>query len=717
MTDDTVAIYASEIIDELEMLLELSAGLLEQMDGSDTHTLSVVGDLMGKIGLLTAESGESAAMAETAEAAVAGVLDGTKQFAAGATIINDSIKWFEKQLERARAVAEQQQGDIRSPQDSDDITKGGAAVRSGERELGKSGRARNRSENTIPGAAIDVNNPELRDFVSESREYLHAAEMALLELEKTPGKIECVDEIFRGFHNIKGIAGFLGLHDVQAVAHEAESFMDRVRCGEFRLKGSAALAAFSALDFLKDMVDRVDKAISGAEYGTPAGYVELIDWLKSPETTGGAPAGRPINPKDGALINKDEKSFIEASVQPPTAPKESKTNGAKADGMVKVSTTRLDNLIDAVGELVIANAMVTQEPEICRTKNPRLSRNVSQLGKITRELQELAMSMRMVSLRQTFQKLTRVVRDLSVKCGVPVEMTYEGEETELDRNVVEEISSPLVHMVRNSVDHGIESREERIARGKPEKGRIHMSASHESGSVVIRITDDGRGLDRDAILAKAVSLKLVSPDALLTDREVYNLIFHAGFSTAKEVTDVSGRGVGMDVVRKSIDALRGRVDIDSEYAAGTTFTISLPLTLAIIDGMVVTVAEEQYIIPTISIVESVRPAAGQINTVVSKGEMLTVRGESMPLFRLCEMFNVRGAKTDARDALAVIVGSNGSRCAILVDDLIGQQQVVIKSLGKTFDRLDGVSGGAIMGDGRVAIILDATGLARLAKSN
>ena len=389
---------------------------------------------------------------------------------------------------------------------------------------------------------------------------------------------------------------------------------------------------------------------------------------------------------------------------------------AGANVMVKVGTGRLDALIDAVGELVIANAMVSREiaQQNGHLAHTKLHQNATHLGKITRELQELAMSMRMVSLRSTFQKMQRVARDISVKSGNPVEFSFSGEDTELDRNVVEEITNPLVHMVRNAVDHGIESREERALVGKPEKGRVHLEAYHAGGDVVIRISDDGKGLDRDAILTKARSLGLVDSGADLNVRDINNLIFHPGFSTAKKVTDISGRGVGMDVVKRNIEKLRGRIDIDSESGVGSTFTVRLPLTLAIIDGMLVSVAGERYIIPTTAIQESLRPEPGQLSKVLGKGEMLNVRGELVPLFRLHELFALEGAQQDPAQALTLIIGDSNKHCALLVDDLLGQQQVVIKSLGNIFDTVEGVSGGAIMGDGRVALILDSVGLVRAA---
>jgi two-component system, chemotaxis family, sensor kinase CheA len=556
----------------------------------------------------------------------------------------------------------------------------------------------------VPVFTLDISNPELFEFVTESREYLNLAEVALIALEKEPDNKEHINEIFRGFHNIKGISGFLGLKDVQEVSHNAESLLDKARKGEVELTGSCAHASFAALDMLKEMVERVHRAIEGERYETPSGYVEIISRLKDPKSATDVKKSVPkqAESKPAAECRKESAPEAQAGA----------AGKAKTDGMIKVSTNRLDSLIDAVGELVIANAMVTQEPEVANTVNARLSRNVALLGKITRELQELAMSMRMVSLKSTFQKMARLARDLGIKCGTPLEFTYAGEDTELDRNVVEEISSPLVHMIRNAVDHGLESPEERRKRGKPEKGSVSLSACHEGGNVVIRIQDDGRGLDREAILRKAEAQGIIKSDAGLSDKEIFSLIFHAGLSTAKKVTDVSGRGVGMDVVRRSIENLRGRIEIESELGQGSTFTIRLPLTLAIIDGMLVAVAEERYIVPTIAIHESLRPAKNQVSTVLGKGEMLTLRGNQLPLFRLGHIFGVDSAKTNPCDALTLIIGENGSRYALMVDDLLGQYQVVIKSLGKSFDRLDGVSGGAILGDGRVALILDAAGLTR-----
>lgn len=581
-----------------------------------------------------------------------------------------------------------------------------------------------KSKKVVPKFEIKAGKEELAEFAAETSEYLNTAEMALLALEKDPDNRSLLDEIFRGFHNIKGISGFLNLKDMQQLSHDAEWLLNDAREGKLKFTSACAEVSLQAVDMLKEMADRVKRTQSGEKYETPAGYISLLEKFEErcfdEVTNEESEEKTKLETGDAEEIEAvAEEQAVEcepSEAKVPVAGKKGTGEKARIDGFVKVGTARLDSLIDAVGELVIANAMVTQEPEIQKTSNARLARNVAQLGKITRELQELAMSMRMVSLKSTFQRMARVARDLAVKSGIPIEFTFSGEETELDRNVVEEISSPLVHMVRNAVDHGIEDANERLRLGKPAKGQIHLSSCHEGGNVLIRLKDDGKGLDKEAILAKAEKMGFVKPGDELTDRDINYLIFKPGFTTADEVTDVSGRGVGMDVVRKNIENLRGRIEIESEKGKGTTFTIRIPLTLAIIDGMIVTVGCDRFVIPTISIIESMRPEPGQIKTVVKKGEMLDVRGDLMPLFRLYSLFNLSGAKEDPTEALAVIVGDNGKRCAILVDDLVGQQQVVIKTLGKTFGNLEGVSGGAIMGDGRVALILDTNGLINLAST-
>ena len=346
-----------------------------------------------------------------------------------------------------------------------------------------------------------------------------------------------------------------------------------------------------------------------------------------------------------------------------------------------------------------------------------LNKKVSHAGKIVRELQNLSMAMRMIPLRGTFQKMARIVRDVGRKLGKEIEFITEGEDTEIDRNMVDFIANPLVHMVRNAADHGIEIPEVRQNAEKPTVGKIRLSAYHSGGDVVIELEDDGAGLDRDKLVAKAISNGVIESDKGMSEGEVYQLIFAPGFSTAQEVTDVSGRGVGMDVVKRNIEAMRGRVEITSELGKGSLFTIRLPLTLAITDGMLVRVGDEKFIVPTINIHLSFQPSKHMLSTVAGKGEMVSLRGELMPIFRLHSLFNVANAMENPTEGLLMIIADGRRRCALLVDELLGQQQVVAKTLGQGIGKVAGVSGGAILGDGCVGLILDTSEIVALARQN
>jgi two-component system chemotaxis sensor kinase CheA len=384
------------------------------------------------------------------------------------------------------------------------------------------------------------------------------------------------------------------------------------------------------------------------------------------------------------------------------------------DSSVRVSTSRLDRLIDMVGELVIAHSMVAQDDIVINGNNHDLIKKISHTTKIVRELQDMSMSLRMVPLKATFSKMTRLVRDVARKTGKQVHLITEGEETEIDRNLVDVINDPLVHMIRNAVDHGIESPEIRQEKGKNETGQVKLAAYHSAGNVVVEIQDDGKGLDRDVILKKAIQNGLISDGAALSDREIFNLVFEPGFSTAAEVTDVSGRGVGMDVVRKNIESLRGQVEIHSVKGVGSTFKMGLPLTLAIIDGMVVRVGEETYVIPTVSIIKSIKPEPEDVSTVYGRGEMIAVQGKLIPLVRLVDLYGLGGENMDDDHMLVVIVEDEHHKAGLVIHELIGRQQVVIKTLGETMRHIPGISGSAIMPNGRVGLILDVGSLMRYA---
>jgi len=360
---------------------------------------------------------------------------------------------------------------------------------------------------------------------------------------------------------------------------------------------------------------------------------------------------------------------------------------------------------------VIAQSMVLQAAEV-GGRADLLARALGQLRGITADLQRTAMAMRMVPVRGMFQKMARVVRDTAMSLGKEIQLVVEGEDTEIDRTLIEELGDPLVHMIRNAADHGIETPAQRAAAGKPPLGTVRLRAYHRGGHVVLEVADDGRGLDAARIRAKAVERGLVSADAVLDTRETLDLIFKPGFSTAEQVTDLSGRGVGMDVVRRNLERVRGKIEIDSTPGGGTTFTISMPLTLAIIEGLLVSVADQRFVIPTLSVRESFRPSAGHVSTVHGQGELVDVRGRRIPLLRLGRHLGIGGRENPSEAIVVVLEAGPGLRC-LLVDALLGKQEVVIKSLGETFAGRSEFAGAAILGDGRVGLILDPTALVKL----
>ncbi|MEQ1794595.1 MAG: chemotaxis protein CheA [Nitrospira sp.] len=383
---------------------------------------------------------------------------------------------------------------------------------------------------------------------------------------------------------------------------------------------------------------------------------------------------------------------------------------------IRVDTAKIDKLINLVGELVITQSMLSSlGTRFDMSHLPVLVERVAQLERNTREIQERVMGIRMLPIGSTFSRFPRLVRDLSGKAGKKIQLLLSGEETELDKTVIESIGDPLTHLVRNSADHGLEPPEERLAAGKPELGTIRMNAFHEGGSICITVEDDGRGLNRDKILAKAIKQGLIADGEKLSDDQINGLIFRPGFSTADTITDVSGRGVGMDVVKKNIEALGGTVSIKTALGKGTTFTLKLPLTLAIIEGMTVRVGRESYIIPLVSILESIQPTASSVKTITGKGEVVEVRGSYRPIVRLSEAFSIQADCQDPTKAILVMLETEQERVAVMVDELLGQQQVVIKSLEKNFRKVDGIAGATILGDGTVSFILDVRGLIELSR--
>jgi two-component system chemotaxis sensor kinase CheA len=601
-----------------------------------------------------------------------------------------------------------------------------------------------------------ASDPELlNDFILESREHLTSIELQLLALDQDPANGEAIHAVFRGFHTIKGMAGFLDLDAVRDVAHEVETILDMARNSQLAITSAVVDGILASKDYLGREMTELEAMLQTGNASPPRDNVALVAAIRSLANPGGAPA--PVRPIDAPIgdappaaaptetkaaadpvqdtmapedpstegllqlarevaattpaVTTDEPSElgVAGAVEAVESPKTPEPSPVTARS-IKVDTAKLDHLVDMVGEMVIAQSLVRHDPDLATGSKPRLARNLSQLARITDDVQRTAMSMRMIPIGQLFQKTSRLVRDLSRKAAKQVDLELVGEDTELDRNIVEELADPLMHMVRNAVDHGIETPEERTRAGKPATARVTLKAGHQAGHILIQISDDGRGLDQEKLLRKAREKGLIDADAQLSESEIFNLIFHPGFSTAEKITDVSGRGVGMDVVRKHVQKLRGRIEVQSKLGQGTTFLLKLPLSLAIIDGLVVGVGKQRFIVPIFAIREMLKPAQDAIATVQGREEMAMVRGALLPVIRLHQRFQLQPRFENPWESLLIVSESGGKQFCLMVDELIGKQEVVIKSLGETMRNIPGVAGGAILGDGLVGLILDLEGL-------
>lgn len=680
---------------------------------------------------------------------------------------------------------------------------------------------------TSSSAARDAETIELfGDFVAESEDGLCRVDEILLSAQRSSLSDEHVNELFRVFHTIKGVSGFLEALDVTRLAHVTETLLDGARSHRYQVKGRVLDAVFEASSAMRTLFVEVrsavqaDRAIArstevpavverveyAAEVAAKAEHVEVSEaelnlaavehgapsiahketaarpasdtaltlpprtarpevataGASTPELGGsqspiarqstsprGPKSAAPASRSGGAAVEharaqgpqsaspatqgsqtsvKDRPASVRAPATPaasPKAPPAARSAGAQSEGnepaieqsvergavrlreTVKVDLERIDSVVEMIGELLIVESMVVSAPEIAALPSLRLRNYLAQLTKISRDLQGVAMRMRMIPLRGVFHKMARLTRDLSRKTGKAVELVQLGEATEMDRSMVERIEEPLVHMIRNAMDHAIESAEERKALGKPEVATIRLSAHHEAGCIAIEITDDGRGLRRDIILAKARERGLISEETShLTDDEVCALIFLPGFSTARELSELSGRGVGMDVVKRSIEMMRGRTLVKSTPGVGTTFKLILPLTLAIIDGMLVSCAGETYIIPSLAIVESLQVSPGMLGTLGERGELLNVRGEILPLVRLRHIAGMDNDGVTAEQSHIVVLESAGRKLGLLVDEVVTQQQIVIKPLSGGLGDTELFAGAAILSDGRVGLILN-----------
>lgn len=533
------------------------------------------------------------------------------------------------------------------------------------------------------------------EFIHESRQNLSLAEQALLALERDPGDAESIGTVFRAFHTVKGCAAVLELRELTELSHDTESLMVPVRDGQQPFDDRVAALALRSIDVLGQLLTALEQ---GRPREVPPALTALLHDLRRPVTKSAARAEAPAPPPP-----------VDAAEPAPVA-----EHRTADDGFIRLRTQRLDRLVDLVGELVVVQTMVAQEIHGSATRTPELSKKLGHLEKLVRELQDAGLSLRMVPLRPTFQRMTRVVRDTARKSGRKATLVTVGDDTEIDRNLVDAIADPLVHMVRNAVDHGIEEPSARSASGKPESGTITLRAFHAGGSVIVELQDDGAGLDRAKLVKKALAKNLITSDAGMSDADVFGLIFEPGFSTKEAVTDISGRGVGMDVVRRAIQSVRGRIEIESQVGRGTLFRLRLPLTLAITDGMLVRVGSERFVVPTASIAMSTRPDVSAIMPVDHGARILMHRGRAIPFVPLGDLLGATGVNEVER-GVTLIIGDPDGAYALLVDEIEGQRQVVAKPLGG-MGVTPGVAGGAILGDGRVGLVVDPAALGRLVRA-
>jgi two-component system chemotaxis sensor kinase CheA len=586
--------------------------------------------------------------------------------------------------------------------------------------------------------------PEMKQsFISEADELLEGVEQALLNIRRDPESLaEHVGECFRFMHSFKGNCGLFNLTDTETLAHRIETILGDFKEGKLPASTQSVDELLSSLDVLRNSVSEFSEK-DVAKIENLEDLLVTLDKLRDSDPEEEAKKGfgklgeilvargdvapdlveeavRRQNLPLGEILVEMGAASPEAVKEAVTAQETCETTAKKVRKKIKrqdirVDISKLDNLMNLVGELVIAQIMVSNHKDLQGLELRDFEKAAHHLNRITLDLQDVSMSIRMVPVGQAFKKINRLVHDTARKAEKKIRLEISGEDTEVDKTVLELISDPLVHLVRNAVDHGIDAVEERRRLGKSETGLIRLSARQESGEVLISVEDDGRGLDREKILIKALERSLLSEEEAqeMSDQEVFSLIFEPGFSTAEKVTDISGRGVGMDVVKKNIAQLNGHIDVESTLEKGTIFTVRIPLTLAIVEGMIVRVGNTKYIIPILSAHESIVPTPEIISRTMSGEELLEVHGKFISILRLHEIFGKFSEKRKLTEGFLVVVKAHGKSLALFVDEILGQHQTVIKSLSRYLGDLPGISGCTILSDGEVCLILDIKSLQKL----
>ncbi len=580
--------------------------------------------------------------------------------------------------------------------------------------LDKSPATPQQEEAKIETVEMVISNEMTEVFILEADELLQQIEQDLMDWQKSPDDSELIDNLFRNIHSFKGNCGFFSYADPESLSHAIENLFDNLRQGTLTATVEQTELLLTMVDVLKDGISNIAEGGTGAIKDVELHKTRILALLdcKSPES-------RPENVSKPVVTAQPEEKIRPDKPRSGQSPPQRGRKNAKIDkrrNNIRVDLEKLDNLINIIGELVIAENMVINSPDLITLELEQFNKASQQLSKLVRELQEMAMSIRMIPVSGLFRRMIRLVHDISVKTGKTADLQLSGQETELDKTVIEIITDPLVHLLRNAMDHGIESPGERLAAGKPEKGVIMLSARHEEGEIWITIEDDGHGLDRDKILAKAISKGIISQEEKeggLPDHAVFNLIFTPGFSMAPEITDISGRGVGMDVVKQNLEKIKGKIEISSKLGAGTRIDLRIPLTLAIIEGMLVRSDTTKYIIPLLAIRDIFCLEPKAVTVTPSGQELVKLRGKFFPIVRLQRLFTKSMEQHNQTEGVLLLVKHQRDGICLFVDEILGQQQTVIKGLSNYINNAHSVTGCTILGDGEVCLILDVGSLVEI----
>ncbi len=758
--DETREILLSFVAEGYERLDDSEAQLSKIGDGDNTQELNSVFRLFhsvkGSAGYLGFENIK--ALTHEAETLLDVFLkEKIKADAESLDVIYATIDVLRSLIQIVETEFSDENGALASTDATNKIKEAIARLRSGEKPRQKENQEEPiKPESTEEVATTDefianeirlsklVTEDMVRRFLGECADLADRAEKIALSIAPKEKNPEAINDIFRAIHTMKGNAGFFGYALLESSCMRLESTLDDARKSDRPIGEQLINAVIGSVDVIRAAITGVElrpigdetKAEStAAENGKT---VEKSEPAKSDNSATAANATTEYRPLGKILVDmgvaptetiesalaEQERPIGEILVQKGVVSQEQikqaldiqkKTASGESVDLqkeivrkeIRVDTAKLDKLFDLVGELITAESMVINSVDLTAVDQTNFAKSLSRLNKISREIQETTMIIRMIPLDGLFQKMTRLVRDLSRKMSRPVNFIVSGQDTEMDKNVIEQISDPLVHILRNAIDHGIESKENRLAAGKNESGTVHLNAKYEGSEIWISVIDDGAGLNREKILKKAAERGLLKTDpATISDRDAYAFIFEPGFSTAEKVSDVSGRGVGLDVVKKNLELIRGRIEIKTELGKGTEFLLAIPLTMAIIDGITVRVGDNRYSIPLGDIIEFFKASSDQITRTDKSDETVNIRSEFLPLLKLADIYEIRGAISDPREGIVIVVQNNGRKACLLIDEVIGNQQIVVKSLSSYLGKVDGISGCSILGDGNVSFIID-----------